>query len=138
MDKTIDTTTLNDLVEQYTLLKERIDTLSATQTDVKKSLKGLIEEFGSEDDRGHIVIDLPQEVSGVRRVMQQRRVSKSLDEDTAEEILQEKGIADRCIKLVPMLDEEEIMKAYYEGLLTEYDIDMMFPSKISYALVLTK
>jgi len=129
---------LEGLVQQNVLLKSKIDELTAIQSGVKKSLKGIIEEAGVVDDRGHIVIELPHEVDGITKVMQQRRVSKSLDEDVAEALLSKKGIAERCIKMVPVLDEDEIMKAYYEGVISEEDIDTMFPSKVSYALVMTK
>jgi hypothetical protein len=40
--------------------------------------------------------------------------------------------------MVPTLDEEEIMKAYYEDLLTEQDIDTMFTETVTWALVTTK
>jgi hypothetical protein len=135
---TMDLMELEGLVQQNVLLKSKIDELTAIQSGVKKSLKGIIEEAGVVDDRGHIVIELPHEVDGITKVMQQRRVSKSLDEDVAEALLSKKGIAERCIKMVPVLDEDEIMKAYYEGVISEEDIDTMFPSKVSYALVMTK
>ena len=37
--------------------------------------------------------------------------------------------------MVPVLDEDAIMSAFYEGYLTEEDIDAMFPSKTSYAFI---
>jgi len=37
--------------------------------------------------------------------------------------------------MVPVLDEDAIMTAFYEGYLTEEDIDFMFPSKTSYAFI---
>jgi hypothetical protein len=58
--------------------------------------------------------------------------------DKAETILTSKGIKDRCIKLVPTINEDEIMAAYYEGLITEQEVDEMFPAKITYALLLKK
>jgi len=55
--------------------------------------------------------------------------------DVAEKILGEKNLKEQCIKMVPMLDEAEIMASFYRGDLTEEDIDAMFPSKVSYAFV---
>jgi hypothetical protein len=55
--------------------------------------------------------------------------------DIAEKIIQEKGLTERCIKMVPTLDEAEIMASFYRGELTEDDIDAMFPSKVSYAFI---
>jgi hypothetical protein len=125
-----------DYVRQNVTLKERIDELTAIQSDVKKNLKQGIEELGEADDRGHIVVEFDEEVAGIRRVMQQRRVSKTLDINAAEKILKEKGIHDQCVTMVPVLNEDAIMAAYYEGAVTEEDIDTMFPAKVTWALVL--
>ena len=34
-------------------------------------------------------------------------------------VLKEKGIHERCLTMVPVLNEDEIMAAYYENLITE-------------------
>jgi len=70
--------------------------------------------------------------------MKQRRVSKNLDMDVAEDILTKKGIRDKCIKMVPQIDEAAIMAAFYEVYLTEDDIDTMFPAKVTYAFLVGK
>jgi hypothetical protein len=55
--------------------------------------------------------------------------------DIAEKIIQEKGLTERCVKMVPTLDEAEIMASFYRGELTEEDIDAMFPAKVIYAFI---
>jgi len=125
-------------VRENVLLKERIEELTTLQNDVKKQLKQAIEELGETDDRGHVVVEIEDDVTGIRKVMHQRRVSKNLDIELAEIVLKEKGIHERCLTMVPVLNEDEIMAAYYENLITEADIDKMFPSKITWALVLSK
>jgi exoribonuclease R len=127
-----------DYVRQNTVLSERISELTAMQASIKKQLKEGIAYLGVENDRGHIVIEIDDEVSGVKSIMQQKKISKSLDIEVAEEILKDKGIHERCIQLVPVLNEDEIMAAYYEGIITEDDIDTMFPSKVVWALVTNK
>ncbi len=37
--------------------------------------------------------------------------------------------------MIPTLDESAIMAAFYEGKLSEADIDSMFPEKITYAFL---
>jgi hypothetical protein len=127
---------LKDLVQQNSILKGRLDELTSLQSQVKKSLNSAVNELGEADDKGHIVVEINDEVSGINKVMRQRRVSKSLDIHVAEELLAERGLQDKCIKMVPVLDEDEIMSAYYEGLITEQDIDTMFPAKVTWALVM--
>ena len=132
----MDKSELIDYVRQNSVLKERLDELTAIQSDVKKNLKQGIEELGEADDRGHIVVEIDDEVSGIARVMNQKRVSKTLDIEVAEKLLVERGIHDRCITMVPVLNEDEIMAAFYEGVISEEDIDTMFPAKVTWALVM--
>jgi hypothetical protein len=130
---------IKDYVRQNVVLKEKIESLTEIQSEVKKSLKEGIEELGETDDRGHVVVQIDDEdTSGIKRVLQQRRVSKSLDFEAAESILKERELYDSCVTMVPVLDEDAIMAAYYEGRITEEDIDKMFPSKITWALVMSK
>jgi hypothetical protein len=125
-------------VRQSVMLKDKIDQLNSLQSEVRSSLKDGVKELGEEDSRGHIVVEVDDEATGIRKVMHQRKVSKSLDIEVAENILKEKNIHERCVTMVPVLNEDEIMAAFYEGLITEEDIDAMFPAKVSWALVMTK
>jgi urease gamma subunit len=127
-----------ELVRQNVTLKDRIDSTVAIQNDIKERLRDGLKELGEVDDRGHLVVEVNDELTGIKKVVNQRKVSKSLDMSVAEEVLKEKGLHDRCVMMVPVLDEEAIMAAYYEGLVTEEDIDKMFPAKVSWALVMSK
>lgn len=133
----MDIESVKDNLKQYNALKDQSDLLTNRMSEIKKRLTSAIDEIGNTDERGHIVLEL--DVDGVnKKIMKQRRVSKSLDMDVAEELLTKRGIKDTCIKMVPMLDESAIMAAFYEGYLTEEDIDTMFPAKVSYAVILDK
>lgn len=127
---------VKDLVRQNSVLKARLDELNGIQSQVKKDLTEAVKELGEADDKGHIVVDLGDDVSGVSKVMRQRRVSKVLDIDAAEELLKERGLHEECIKMIPVLDEDAIMAAYYDNKITEEDIDKMFPAKVTWALVM--
>jgi hypothetical protein len=132
----VDKAELIDYVRQNAVLKDRLDELTTIQSDVKKNLKQGIEELGEADDRGHVVVEINDDISGVSRVMNQKRVSKTLDMDVAETILKERNLYERCVTMVPVLNEDEIMAAFYDGEITEEDIDTMFPPKITWALVI--
>jgi hypothetical protein len=136
----MDTTAIRSFINQYQKLKDEVDFLSKRQTEIKSRLTQSIDEFGAADERGHIVLTVPAEMSEEQDVtiMKQRRVAKNLDMDVAEDILTKKGIRDKCIKMVPQIDEAAIMAAFYEGYLTEDDIDTMFPSKVTYAFIVGK
>ena len=133
--------TENPLIEKFrnfVTLKTRIDSLSKEQNKIKEELTEYVIEHGQEDDRGHVRVELPEEVDGYTAIQRQRRVSQGLDMDAAILILTKKGLAERCIKSIPTVAEDEVMAALYEGKLTEQDIDSMFPKKITWAFVPTK
>jgi len=128
---------LNDIksnVRQYLRLKDEVGVLTTRQTELKKRLLNSLDEI-EPDDRGHRVLNVTDDLVGEVRLTKQRRVSKTLDMDVAEEILKNKKIYDQCINMVPVLDEGAIMSAFYEGYLTENDIDTMFAAKESYAFL---
>lgn len=126
----MDINTVKQTVKQYLSLKSESDLLSDRIVELKKRLTSDVEELGKIDDRGHTVLELDD-----TKLIKQRKVSKNLDMDIAEKILREKGLYDRCVKLVPVLQENEILACVYTDELSESDIDTMFPSKVSYAFL---
>lgn len=126
----MDINSVKQNLKQYLALKSEIDLLTDRTTDLKKRLTADVEELGKTDDRGHIVLEIDNS-----RLIKQRKVSKPLDMDVAEKLLKEKGLYDKCVKLVPVLQENEILACVYTDELSEADIDTMFPSKVSYAFI---
>lgn len=120
----------------YVALKDQIGTLTKRQSEAKALLVKAVTTHGEVDGRGHIVLEINDPVTGIDKLTQQRRVSKALDMDAAEKILEEKGLLEDCVEYVPTIDEEAVMAAFYKGQLTEADIDAMFPSKVTYAFLI--
>lgn len=131
----LDQKQLQSSVQQFVALKDEINLLTNRQKEIKERLITVLKEYGEVDGRGHVVLEVNDPVTGVEKITHQRKVSKSLDMDTAEKILTEKNLKEKCLVMVPTLDEAEIMASFYRGELTEEDIDAMFPSKVSYAFV---
>ena len=125
-------------VRKYVSLRSRIEDLTKEQSSLKTELSDLVDNEGTPDEKGHIWYSLPEEVDGYVSLQRQRRVTQKLDEDTARAVLKQKGLIDRCYKLVPVLDEAEVMACLYEDLLTEEEIDSMFPKSVSYAFIPSK
>lgn len=123
------------LLAQYKALDESEKQLAERKKQVRDTLSSYIEEVGEEDDKGHLVYDLGGSVAGYKQLVRQRRVKRQLDEHVAERILGQKELTERCYRLVPVLDEDAVMQALFEGLLTEGDIDVMFPTTITWAFV---
>ena len=59
-------------------------------------------------------------------------------EDKAEEIITAHGLEDSLYKTVRVVDEDALMAALYEEVLTEEEVDEMYPPKVVWALVLKK
>jgi hypothetical protein len=136
-DKKPETSILSK-VRQFIAIKRQLDDLTKEQTQIKTFLSNLVDTEGEEDDKGHLWYPLEQEVDGYRSLQRQRKISQSLDEEEASRILAEKGLKDRCYAMMPVLKEDEVMACLYEGLLTEEEIDAMFPKKITWAFIPSK
>jgi len=119
---------------QYLALKREMGILSDRQNELKGRMTDAIDVVEA-DDKGHRVLEFEDSVTGPIKITKQRRVSKTLNMDVADKILTDKGIKNTCVKMVPTLDESAIMAAFYEGYLTEEDIDAMFPAKESFAFI---
>lgn len=123
-------------VREYKYLKEQIDLLSKRQKQIRDELMLLVENTGYEDDQGHLWVEFDEDIDGVGALQRQRRVSRSLDEESAEKILTDAGVWDKCTELKRVVNEDAVMQALYDEELTEVDVDGVYPPKITWALVL--
>jgi hypothetical protein len=123
---------------EYSFLKQQIDFLEKQQKEVRERLFSTLDEMGKVDDKGNIIIELPEEVNGFGALVKQRRVSRKIDELVADEIITEKGMEEQLYKTIRVVDEDALMAALYNDELTEAEIDLMYPQKIVWALVMNK
>ena len=125
---------LENTVEQYVSIDEQIKLLSNRKDELKKRLMETVASEGEVDGKGHITLEV-----GDVKLVRQRKTSNPIDMEIAQRIIAEKQLEKECIKMVPQLDSDAIMAAYYKDMITEEEIDEMFPLKVSYAfLVNTK
>jgi uncharacterized protein YebE (UPF0316 family) len=123
---------------EYSFLKQQIEFLEKQQKEVRERLFSTIDEMGEVDDKGNIIIELPEEVNGFGALVKQRRVSRKIDELVADEIITEKSMEEQLYKTIRVVDEDALMAALYNDELTEAEIDLMYPQKIVWALVMNK
>ena len=123
---------------EYSFLKQQIDFLEKQQKEVRERLFTQLDELGELDDKGNVIIELPEEVNGFGAVVKQRRVSRKIDELVADEIITEKGMEEQLYKTIRVVDEDALMAALYNDELTEAEIDLMYPQKVVWALVMNK
>jgi len=119
---------------QFLTLKGEMSALADRQSELKKRMTQDLDAI-EPNESGHRVVEFEDDTIGNIKITKQRRVSKTLDMDIADQILTSKGIKNTCVKMIPTLDEAAIMAAFYEGYLTEEDIDAMFPAKETCAFI---
>jgi hypothetical protein len=137
-NRNTDETDLIARAKKYSFLKSQLDYLEKEQKELRLQLFEVLDLEGIEDDKGNIILELPEEVDGYNAVTKQRRVTRKIDEDKASEIITAKGLEDSLYKTVIVVDEDALMAALYEDVLTEEEIDEMYPQSITWALVLKK
>lgn len=133
-----DQDSLINQAKEYAFIKSQLDYLEKQQKELREKLFEFADASGEVDDKGNIILELPEEVNGYSSVIKQKRVTRKVDEFVAEEIITEKGMEDTLYKTVRVVDEDALMAALYNDELTEDEIDRMYPQKITWALVLKK
>lgn len=124
--------------KEYAYGKKQIELIEKRQKELREQLFVHIEERGETDDKGNIILELPNDLEDVVAITKQRRVTRKIDEDVAFDIIDEKGLRDKLIKIVEIIDEDALMAALYSDELTEEEIDEMYPQSVVWALVMNK
>jgi hypothetical protein len=137
-NRNTDETDLIARAKKYSFLKSQLDYLEKEQKALRTELFEVLDTNGEADDKGNILIELPEEVDGFTAIMKQRRVTRKIDEDKAEEIIIAHGMEETLYKTIRVVDEDALMAALYNEELTETEIDEMYPQNVVWALVLKK
>ena len=124
--------------KEYAFIKSQMEYLEKQQKELREHLFEYADLNGEVDDKGNIILELPDDVEGYSSVIKQKRVTRKVDEFVAEEIITEKGMEETLYKTIRVVDEDALMAALYNDELTEDEIDRMYPQKITWALVLKK
>ena len=131
----------NDLatqVREYLQVKSSVDMLEKRQKDLRESLFAHIDADGEFDDKGNVFLELGAEVDGVVRIEKQKRVTRKIDESTAEQILANNNLEEDVYEVVRVINEDKLMAAFYEGKLTEDELERIYPAKVVWALTTKK
>jgi len=108
-------------------------------TVLKKDMMDSLHTDGEADEKGHryLYFKDPINVGGKKYagVKRERRVSTLFDEDTAEQILTQRGLLEQCQRVVTttVLDQDEIYVLNQEGKISDAELDSMFSENESFA-----
>ncbi|MFI2616698.1 hypothetical protein [Streptomyces sp. NPDC018584] len=129
----------NRKAAQWALIKDRVETQQTLLDSLKSDMVEDLKEYGVRDDKGSYVIDLGRsyEVAGKKftGLKYQKGTTRIADEDTAERLGKAKGLYDRLFPAQPAFDAQEVYVCFQEGLLSEEEVDEIFPEKVTWSFV---
>jgi SMC interacting uncharacterized protein involved in chromosome segregation len=125
-------------VREYVKVKSTLDFMDSRREELRKKIFAHIEQAGFEDSDGNFLVDFDSPIDGVSRVEKSRRNSRKLDEQAADAIIAEKGLEDEAYKTVRVIDEDALMAMVYQDKITEEELELMFPVKVTWALNVRK
>jgi hypothetical protein len=124
MSEKVDASIIASLVEEYRQSKELSDKVAARTDSIKKELTRLVKEYGKPDDRGHLWLS-----AGLTQVKHERRVSRNLDRNAAENWARREGVWDEVKETVEVLSEDLLMKYFWEHQDRQKVLDDMYVEK---------
>lgn len=125
------------LSREMVLLREQKAQIEKRESVLKKELMEILERVGTPygDSGQHRTIEFVEPIHGIARFVRQAKSSVTTDLFRAEAIARQKKIYNRLFRPVPTLDEGAVMVAREQGLLTDADVDEIFPRKTTYSFV---
>lgn len=136
---------IEPLAHNYLTTRQARERMDAVEAQGKKELLEILAANGEVIEGGHRVMHLQDahfytnnkgvelKVIGFKR---QRRVSQNLDEAATLGLLEKKKLLDKCTKTVTVLDEDEILAANYEGLISDEELQALYSESENFALLL--
>lgn len=115
-------------------IKAQATMVSKRQKELHDRMCAQMEIDGYQDEKGSYYVDFEEdEVDGYVGLQYRCQEKPLLDEERAEELLTEKGLLEKCVVMVPELDQAAIYAAHQEGLISQEELDEIFVKNITYA-----
>ena len=123
---------------QYIFVKKQVEFFESELKKLKEKIFDHVDTAGEIDGSGNVFVELSSEIEGVKTIQKQRRVSRKINPEMADNIIMSKGLDNELYKTIQVIDEDALMAALYEGKLTEEEIELMYPEKVVWALILNR
>lgn len=126
------------IAKEYLAIEEQIKRLEKIRDEKKNALRDLAMNNGETTEDGHVVLTLDNPVNGIKGFQLQRRVTRTLDEETAETILTLREVRDKVYRKTEVLDQDAVFHCVRMGELNDEEVDKIFPPKVTYAFTKVK
>jgi hypothetical protein len=123
---------------QYIFVKKQMEFFESELKKLREQIFEHVDTSGEVDGSGNLFVELPSEIEGVKTIQKQRRVTRKINPEMADNVIMSKGLENDLYKTIQIIDEDALMAALYEGKLTEEEIELMYPEKVVWALILNK
>jgi len=123
---------------QYIFVKKQMEFFESELKKLREQIFEHVDTSGEVDGSGNLFVELPSEIEGVKTIQKQRRVTRKINPEMADNVIMSKGLENELYKTIQIIDEDALMAALYEGKLTEEEIELMYPEKVVWALILNK
>lgn len=120
---------LKRIADEYQKSKELQSSIEKRTNGLKKELSDAVEQFGTADFSGHVWLDL----DGVK-VKRERRVSRSLDIEAAQEWAVNNGHWDEVKEVIEVLSEDKLLGLAWGNKDLEETIQGFYKEKEIWAL----
>lgn len=119
---------LERLAEEYKRTKDTITDIEKRANGMKKELSDAVEEFGATDDKGHLWLNV-----GNLSLKRERRISRSLDIDSAKQWAIANGHWDQVKQVIEVLDEDQLLGLAWNNKELEDTIQAFYIEKETWA-----
>lgn len=127
------------LIREHLTFRKARENFAKKEDQTKKALMEFLTSEGEEDEKGSRYFHIPEgEVEGLSAIKREKRVSQILDTDAAMALVKEKGLEETCIETVEVLNEDALLAAAFNDLLTDDEVKALYEDKESFAFILVK
>ena len=116
------------LVKEYKDSKKVLEDIEKRTNGLKKELNDYVQEYGMEDDKGHLWLSV-----GDAKLKRERRVSRSLDLAGARAWAEENGHWDDVKEIVETLSEDKLLNLAWVNKDLEETIQSFYIEKETWA-----
>lgn len=113
----------------YMSAKSTVAQMEKRVKTLRQRLVDALLDGGTPDETGSKWLHIPK-----FKVKYERREGKTFNEDSAEEVLIEAGLLEECQATITVLDQEKVLSLYYEGRLSDDQLDEMYTTRETWAL----